>query len=254
MDFDLQWKMWNNVSIIPCRIKPEDLESNCELNNLKEGIGNARNELGQSSKTANLWLGYQYTVSIIPNIMQVDRLGNWELHLQALTVALPIFAASGHFNYTKSLHLYLQEMNVLEDENPDLYQRFKVGNFVVRRSARPWAGLSADLVIEQDLMRALKTTGGLTRRSVMSEVQRAVWLLYMPICSMYKEKMEEIVNKTYVTSEQHKATSFSRIERDKADTQKVISYARSLFTCKDIRWEHRSCIAVPTIDVSGTKQ
>ena len=44
-------------------ITPEDLKSNCELNNLKEGIGNARNELGQLSKTANLWLGYQYIVS-----------------------------------------------------------------------------------------------------------------------------------------------------------------------------------------------
>ena len=86
-------------------IKPEDLESNCELNNLQEGIGNIRNELGQSSKTANLWLGYQYIVSIIRNIIQADRLGNWELHLQALTVALPIFVASDHFNYTKSLYL-----------------------------------------------------------------------------------------------------------------------------------------------------
>ena len=57
-------------------ITPEDLESNCELNNLKEGIGNIRNELGQSSKTANLWLGYQYIVSIIRNIIQADRLGN----------------------------------------------------------------------------------------------------------------------------------------------------------------------------------
>ena len=91
-------------------------------------------------------------------------------------------------------------MNVLEDKNPDLYQRFKVGNFVVWRNARPWAGLFADLVIEQELMSTLKTTGGLTRGSGMSEVQRAVWLLSMPICSMYKEKMEEIVNKTYVTS------------------------------------------------------
>ena len=209
-------------------ITPEVHESNCELNSLKEGIGNIRNELEQSSKTANLWLGYQYIVSIIRNIIQTDRLGNWELHLQALTVALPIFAAGGHFNYTKSLYLYLQEMNVLEDKNLDLYQRFKVGNFVVRRSARPWAGLSADLVIEQELMKALKTTGGLTRGSGMSEVQRAVWLLSMPICSMYKEKMEEIVNKTYVTSKQHKATSFSRTERDKADTQKVILYLQQI--------------------------
>ena len=36
------------------------------------------------------------------------------------------------------------------------------GYHVVRRSDAYWAGLSTDLVIEQELMRSVKTTGGLT--------------------------------------------------------------------------------------------
>ena len=39
----------------------------------------------------------------------------------------------------------------------------------VRRSDRYWAGLSSDLVIEQVLMRSMKTSGGLTRGQGMSE-------------------------------------------------------------------------------------
>ena len=40
-----------------------------------------------------------------------------------------------------------------------------------------WAGLSTDLVIEQVLMRSIKSTGGLTRGRGMAEIQRLLWLL-----------------------------------------------------------------------------
>ena len=45
---------------------------------------------------------------------------------------------------------------------------------VVRRTNHYWAGLGSDLVIEQTLlMRSLKSTGGLTWGSGMTEHQRA---------------------------------------------------------------------------------
>ena len=61
----------------------------------------------------------------------------------------------------------------------------------------------------------------------MSDI-RAVWLLSMPVCSTYKNKMEENISKSYTTSEQHKVTSSSRIAGDKLDTQKVISYLQEI--------------------------
>ena len=54
----------------------------------------------------------------------------------------------------------------------------------------------------------------------MSDMQRAVWLLSMPVCSTYKDKMKENISKSYTTSEHHKGTSSSRIARDKLDTQR----------------------------------
>jgi len=54
-------------------------------------------------------------------------------------------------------------MSNLEEKHPDVYRKFLDGFHVVRRCNQCWAGLSSDLVIEQTLMRSLKSTGGLTR-------------------------------------------------------------------------------------------
>ena len=45
----------------------------------------------------------------------------------------------------------------------------KKGFHVIRRSDRFWAGLSSDLVIEQVLMRSVKSSGGLTHGRGMAE-------------------------------------------------------------------------------------
>ena len=76
---------------------------------------------------------------------------------------LPYLVAALHNLSTRSVQLYLQSMNSLETDHPDVYRKFKAGFHVVRRSNRLWAGLSTDPVREQVLMRSLTTSGGLTR-------------------------------------------------------------------------------------------
>ena len=77
-----------------------------------------------------------------------DRTGSWQTHIAALTECLPIFAAAGHFNYLKSAHLYMQNMQQLETSYPTVYQKYQEGYHVIRRSDQFWAGLGSDLVIE----------------------------------------------------------------------------------------------------------
>jgi len=84
-------------------------------------------------------------------IYQSERTANWDLHLQAMHDMLPYFAASGHNSYTKSAYLYLQMMQALPDENPEVYTRFQNGLHPVRRGDRYWASLSTVLVMEQVL-------------------------------------------------------------------------------------------------------
>ena len=70
----------------------------------------------------------------------------------------------------------------LQEERPDVDQTYQDGLHVVRRMDRYWAGLSADLVIEQVLMRSLKTTGSLAGGRGMSEAQCSVCLFSRTIC------------------------------------------------------------------------
>ena len=54
-------------------------------------------------------------------------------------------------------------MKDLPESHPWLNEMFSQGFHTVRRSNRYWAGLWTDLTIEQTLMRAVKSRGGLTR-------------------------------------------------------------------------------------------
>ena len=105
-------------------------------------------------------------LDILRQFIKAERMGNWRLHLKATYEMLPYFAASGHNLYANSAYIYYQMMTKLEDTNPKIHDLFMKGHHVSRRSDRFWAGLSSDLVIEQVLMRSVKTTGGLTRGRV----------------------------------------------------------------------------------------
>ena len=183
-------------------------------------------EAMRDKRTARLWLQYLEMVEILLTFIKSERTGNWQLNLQMCHRMLPFLAAAGHNNYTKSLHLYLQNMQKLQQTHPDVYRQFEEGYHVIRRSDRYWAGLSTDLIIEQVLMRSLKTTGGLTRGSGMTESQRLVWLLSTPACAQVNCAMQDLTTVTYTSSEQHKDVSNARLERDMSDTLKVLEYMK----------------------------
>ena len=110
------------------------------------------------SRTATLRLQYLGMLDMLRGFLKAERTGNWEMHMQAVSQMLPYFATSGNNHYTQSASLYLQSMKNLNVEHPAVYKAFASGYHVVRRRDRYWAGLSTDLIIEQVLMRSLKTT------------------------------------------------------------------------------------------------
>ena len=60
-------------------------------------------------------------VQVARKLIEADRTANWQLHLNAIASCLPIFAAAEHGNYLKSAYLYLQGMNKLANENPEVF-------------------------------------------------------------------------------------------------------------------------------------
>ena len=177
------------------------------------------------SRTCRLWIDqYMNMVDILRMFIKAERIGNWRLHLKAVSCMLPYFAAAGHNLYTKSAYLYLQMMYELEHVHPDVHNKFMQGLHVIRRSDRYWAGLSSDLVIEQVLMRSLKTSGGVTRGRGIGETQRLVWLLSMPARAEMHHAMMEFTGIQHTPSEQHKEVGMSRQIRDAKDTETVVSF------------------------------
>ena len=112
-------------------------------------------------------------------------------------------------------------MYSLKDNNPEVHQKFHSGFHVIRRSSQYWAGLGSDLVIEQTVMRSLKSLGGLMWGSGMSEHQRTVWAMSSTVLSLYNLAMQDLTKRSYVTSDQHKELSASRLKRDEIDLGNV---------------------------------
>ncbi len=165
-------------------------------------------------------------VDILRKYIKAERTGNWNLHLQAIQEMLPYLAASGHNLYTKSSRLYVQQMSDLEAQHPGILEKFQQGLHVVRRSDRLWAGLSTDLIIEQVLMRSMKTSGGLTRGRGMTERQRNLWLLSTPACAEVNKAMQELTGVNYNTGEQNKDMTKARQARDWKDTLTVLQHLK----------------------------
>jgi len=208
--------------LIAGEISVSDIDSSVELQLIHDKLENEVNQIQQ--RTGRLWVMYMKLIDIVREFLRSESTGDWLLNLQAMRDMLPYLAASGHNLYTKSLYIYLQKMNKLQETNSELYNKFMQGLNVVRRSDRFWAGLSPDLVIEQVLMRSLKTTGGLTRGRGMTETQQLVWCMSRPVCAEVNNAMQQLTSVTYSTNEQHKDLSKTQQGRDMVDTRKVLTY------------------------------
>ena len=187
-----------------------------------QAIRDAHIESLANDPTASLWIQRLDMVRIIRKFIKAERLGNWYLHLQAVSEMPPYLASSGHSLYAKSARIYLSCMANLPNDHPVVHQHFVEGLHIARRSNRAWAGLSTDLVIEQVLMRSMKTSGGLTRGRGMAEQQRLTWCLTMPACAQVNRAMQELTGAKYSTSEQNKETGKCRQRRDMKDTHTLL--------------------------------
>ena len=223
LDIDLVTIKLHYENLISKKFQLDNFPGVDLLKEIEEGISVWKSSM-QGNSTALLWLQYMSMNDLMKKFFLAERLGDWKLHLQCLQEMLPYFAACGHNNYAKSVWLYLQQMSTLEKDNPTVYRDFINGYHVIRRSERVWSGLSPDLVIEQTLMRSLKSTGGLTRGTGFKEVQRNVYLYSRAPCAEISDAIEEFTGKKYSTSNQHREMSASRQSRDSEDYNNLICF------------------------------
>jgi len=193
---------------------------------LNQQLEQLKRVLQNQCRTARLWILYIDLVDVLRKFLTGERSGNWLLHLDALRDMLPLFSVTGHANYARSARIYLQQMQLLPQTHPWLHDEFMQGNHVIRRSQRFWAGLSPDLCIEQTLMRAGKSQGGLTHGRGMSETVRTTWLSTLTECSSVHDAMVNLTNVEKRTVE-HVEVTDARIKRDRLDLDKVVEFLQT---------------------------
>ena len=77
-----------------------------------------------NSETFAFWDTFVEMVSILKDLVRADREGNWQLHLQIIQSALPIFAGCDRTNYYRWAAVYLEDMRRLQKDASDVHENF----------------------------------------------------------------------------------------------------------------------------------
>ena len=168
-------------------------------------------------------------------LVRAERSGYFALHLHVIAQVQPYFHAAGRLQYAKSSQVYLQTMEDLEEKMPSENFNFfsHNGYFTIRHTSKFWSGVWSDMTIEQVLMRAMKTNGGLTRGRQISDSTFGQWVRAVPLCIPMCEALEELAGTHCETSDQHSLHKDhvelrqARVTRDDTDRKHLCGWLRS---------------------------
>lgn len=115
----------------------------------------------QMSETFAFWERFVQMTSLLKDLVRADREGNWELHLNSVQAVLPLFAGCDRVNYLRWGAVYLEDMRKLSEDAPEIYENFKAGKFVVKRTEGRFNSVGADMCLEQTINRSQKSASGI---------------------------------------------------------------------------------------------
>src|SRR5688572_8483863 len=102
-------------------------------------------------------------------------------------------------------------------KHPWLYDKFCHDGFhVISRTDRNWSGLSTDLVIEQVMMKAIKSKGGLTRGRGLRESVRLLWVNTAHSCASVYRALQHLTGDD-ISEHEHVECGKARRSRDFRD-------------------------------------
>lgn len=80
------------------------------------------------------------------------------------------------------------------------------------------------MVIEQSMMKAMKTDGGIARGRSTTESVISKWVYSMHAMNTVCEKLDDLANVRMDTTEQHVDASDSRMKKDAKDIRKLLEW------------------------------
>lgn len=106
------------------------------------------------SETFAYWDNFLAGGDVLLHMFRAEREGNFELHLQATSEAVPWFYAASRNQYKKFAPLYVAEMKELKTRQPESYKHLLDGGFVVRRApSHNFNVVPTDQALEQTVNR-----------------------------------------------------------------------------------------------------
>jgi hypothetical protein len=204
----------------------EDLVNRQDVQQLVAAITDILTDKPEDTRMVKFWKGYLRMTHLLRLFLYAERTGDFHLHLCCMEEFLPIFHAAGHMNYAKATRLYLQEMKSLKDRIPEgAYNLYtKRGYYTIRRKNIFFAGNSSDLVIEQDLMRLFKTSGGLTRGRGITDNTISWFVDILPKYIPISQFLENFTGVHSGSSEQHKDLRPRHLAADIRDREKFLNW------------------------------
>lgn len=204
---------------------PQKIESDFSLASISSKFKNALDRIKENGPTAALWVLYFNMVTLMKKFIDSERCGDWSGHLNCVQQMIHFFHASGHFQYAKCSHLYVQDMVALQSSNPRVFKEFAAekGYFAINRTGSRWAGVWSDMTVEQTLMRSMKTSGGLTRRGITDSVL-AKWVGGSPGATAICLSLEEFAGVTFSSGEQRVDFRASRQNKDGQDRANIYEW------------------------------
>ena len=198
------------------------------LHEFEKKLTDLKDQLGDQNRTAAYWLQYLDHVKTLKDFIRAERSSDWPMHLHCIKDMLNLFAATGHRHYAKSARLYLQLMLELPDTHPWLHQQL-LSLHAPRRTDKYWGELATDLLIEQVMMKSVKSRGGLTHGRGLNESVRLVWVKSMHQCAMIYSALSNLTNldrSLSGTEQMHTEMGKARITRDNGDLTKSLLMRR----------------------------
>ena len=78
------------------------------------------------------------------------REGNFDLYIQMLGKLVHWFFSMGHTHYARWVPVHIRDMIMLKGRNPDVYNAFKKGKFVITKTLNPFSKMATDQAHEQE--------------------------------------------------------------------------------------------------------
>ena len=198
----------------------------CEI--IKQEFEKFSQSCNQKSEMCKHWNGMLKLISLLKDFVAADREGNWEAHLHTIQRLLPIFCMSGSINYLRYASWYLEKMQKLPEEHPQIYKHFQVGKFVVKTKPGFYKSVAPDMKLEQSIQRSKKSPGGIIGQTKHQAYVTEWELAYhevLAISNCYSNITKSVLVETDAIP-LHKELSSNKILEYREAVEKVVTFIK----------------------------